>query len=126
MAEIIEITGNTNPNNSKWQPYQGEEIEGLLKHKGFTDSTGNINATGDRVIDETFKILEMCGNPAEQQNVETGLVIGYVQSGKTLSFTSVAALANDNQYQIVIIIAGTSTLLSEQSFERMKKDIIIQ
>ena len=25
MAEIIEITGNTNPNNSKWQPYQGEE-----------------------------------------------------------------------------------------------------
>lgn len=123
MAEIVEITGSTNPNNSKWQPYQGEEIEGLLKHKGFTDSTGNINETGDRVIDETFKILEMCGNPSEQQNVETGLVIGYVQSGKTLSFTSVAALANDNQYQIVIIIAGTSIPLSEQSFERMKKDL---
>lgn len=123
MAEIIEITGSTNPNNSKWQPYQGEEIEGLLKYKGFTDNAGNINETGDRVIDETFKILEMCGNPTEQQNVETGLVIGYVQSGKTLSFTSVAALANDNLYQIVIIIAGTSIPLSEQSFERMKKDL---
>ncbi|MDR2274892.1 MAG: Z1 domain-containing protein [Sphingobacterium sp.] len=126
MAEIIEITGSTNRNNSKWQPYQGEEIEALLKHKGFTDNAGNINETGDRVIEETFKILEMCGNPNEQQNVETGLVIGYVQSGKTLSFTSVAALANDNQYQIVIIIAGTSIPLSEQSFERMKKDLRIE
>ena len=126
MAEIIEITGSAIPNNSKWQPYQGEEIEALLKHKGFTDNTGNINATGDRVIDETFKILEMCGNPSKQQIIETGLVIGYVQSGKTLSFTSVAALANDNQYQIVIIIAGTSIPLSEQSFERMKKDLRIE
>jgi Z1 domain len=123
MAEIIEITGATNPNNSKWQPYQGEEISSLIKHKGFIDNTGNINDTGDRVIDETFKILEMCGNPNQVTNVETGLVIGYVQSGKTLSFTSVAALANDNQYQIVIIIAGTSIPLSEQSFERMKKDL---
>lgn len=78
MAEIIEITGNTNSNNSKWQPYQGEEIEGLLKHKGFTDNTGKINETGDRVIDETFKILEMCGNPTEQQNVETGLVLSLI------------------------------------------------
>lgn len=123
MEEIIEITGYANLNNSKWQPFQGEEIEGLLKHKGFTDNTGNINETGDRVIEESFKILEMCGDPTKLQNVETGLVIGYVQSGKTLSFTSVAALANDNQYQIVIIIAGTSIPLSEQSFERMKKDL---
>lgn len=123
MAAIVEITGNTNPNNSKWKPYQGEEIDALLKYKGFTDELGNINSTGDKVIEETFKILEMCGDPNQLRNVETGLVIGYVQSGKTLSFTSVAALANDNQYQIVIIIAGTSVPLSEQSFERMKKDL---
>ncbi|PKL85433.1 MAG: alpha-1,4 polygalactosaminidase [Ignavibacteriae bacterium HGW-Ignavibacteriae-1] len=126
MTEIIEITGVSNPNNSKWQPYQGEEIISLIKHKGFVDSTGTINPTGDRVIDETFKILEMCGDPNEHACVETGLVIGYVQSGKTLSFTSLTALANDNQYQIVIIIAGTSIPLSEQSYERMKKDLQVE
>lgn len=126
MAETIEITGASNPNNSKWQPYQGEEITALIKHKGFVDSTGNINPTGERVIDETFKILEMCGDPNEQTSIETGLVIGYVQSGKTLSFTSLTALANDNQYQIVIIIAGTSIPLSEQSYERMKKDLQVE
>lgn len=126
MAETIEITGASNPNNSKWQPYQGEEITALIKHKGFVDNSGNINPTGERVIDETFKILEMCGNPNERTSNETGLVIGYVQSGKTLSFTSLTALANDNQYQIVIIIAGTSIPLSEQSYERMKKDLQIE
>jgi hypothetical protein len=36
----------------------------------------------------------------------TGLVVGYVQSGKTLSFTAVTALARDNRFQLVIIIAG--------------------
>ncbi|WP_281631614.1 Z1 domain-containing protein [Flavobacterium luteolum] len=125
MTETAAMEGSGNPNNAKWQPKQGGEIEGLLKYKGFADNEGKIDSTGQRVIEETFKILGMCGDPNEEQNVETGLVIGYVQSGKTLSFTSVAALANDNQYQIVIIIAGTSVPLSEQSYERMKKDLRI-
>lgn len=126
MAEIIEITGSNNSNNSKWNPYQGEEITALIKNKGFIDTSGAINSTGEKVIDETFKIFEMCGDPSQLSNIETGLVIGYVQSGKTLSFTSLTALANDNQYQIVIIIAGTSIPLSEQSYERMRKDLQVE
>lgn len=123
MSEIVEITGERNTNNAKWQPYQGEEIDGLIKFKGFADASGNINNTGERIIDETFRIMEMCGNPTAQSSNDTGLVIGYVQSGKTLSFTSLTALANDNHYQIIIIIAGTSIPLSDQSFDRMKKDL---
>ncbi|WP_217903473.1 hypothetical protein [Flectobacillus sp. BAB-3569] len=126
MAETIEIIGSINSNNSKWTPSQGEEIEGLIKSKGFIDYSGKINEIGKKVINETFKILEMCANPNEEKNIETGLVIGYVQSGKTLSFTSVAALANDNKYRIIIIITGTSVQLSEQSYERMKKDLRIE
>lgn len=123
MAETVEITGARNNNNAKWQPYQGEEIDGLLKLKGFADANGNINPTGERIIDETFRIMEMCGNPSAQANHDTGLIIGYVQSGKTLSFTSLSALANDNHFQIIIIIAGTSIPLSDQSYERMKMDL---
>lgn len=115
--ETVEITGAQNANNAKWQPYEGEEIDGLIKFKGFPENVG------DKIIDETFRIMEMCGNPDAAANVDTGLVIGYVQSGKTLSFTSLTALANDNHYQLIIIIAGTSTPLSEQSYERMKKDL---
>jgi len=123
MSERIEIVGSPNDNNSKWSPFQGEEIDGLLRHKGFTDNSGGIDSSGAKIIDETFRILEMCSDPRSSEGIETGLVLGYVQSGKTLSFTSLAALANDNQYQVIVIIAGTSTALSEQSYERMKSDL---
>src|SRR5258706_1795824 len=102
MSETIEITGASNPNNAKWRPYQGEEIDSLIRFKGFADGDRNINQTGERIIDETFRIMEMCGNPSAQTNRDTGLIIGYVQSGKTLSFTSLSALANDNRFQIII------------------------
>ena len=45
----------------------------------------------------------------------TGLVVGNVQSGKTTSFTTVAALARDNGYRMVIVIAGTSENLFFQN-----------
>lgn len=123
MVQKVEIIGTSDSNNAKWHPYLGDEITTLIKQKGFVDHTGNITQSGERVIDETFKIMEVCGDPRERATIETGLVIGYVQSGKTMSFTSLTALANDNLYQIVIIIAGTSIPLSEQSYERIKKDL---
>jgi hypothetical protein len=53
-------------------------------------------------------------------------VVGYVQSGKTLSFTTVAALANDNGYGLVIVIAGTTNELAEQSRKRLNGDLAIE
>jgi hypothetical protein len=125
MSETIEITGSQNSNNAKWQPFQGEEIDALIKHKGFVNSSGVINQVGENIIDSTHRILEMCGDPSLDSSSETGLVLGYVQSGKTLSFTSLTAMARDNNFQIVIIIAGTSTPLSVQTYERMRSDLRI-
>ena len=126
MSEQIEITGNQeNNNNAKWQPFVGTETEKLIEYKGFVNSQGKIDDSGDKIIDETYRILEMCSNPNDNPTAETGLVLGYVQSGKTLSFTTLTAMARDNNFQIVIIIAGTSTPLSEQSYKRMLKDLQI-
>jgi hypothetical protein len=50
-------------------------------------------------------------------------VIGYVQSGKTLSFTTVTALARDNGYRLIIVVAGTKTNLLGQSTERLENDL---
>lgn len=126
MSEQIEITGNQeNNNNAKWQPFVGTETEKLIEYKGFVNSQGKIDDSGHKIIDETYRILEMCSNPNDNATAETGLVLGYVQSGKTLSFTTLTAMARDNNFQIVIIIAGTSTPLSEQSYKRMLKDLQI-
>ena len=53
----------------------------------------------------------------------TGLVLGQVQSGKTLSFTAVAAMARDNGYRVVIVITGTTTTLLDQSVNRLRRDL---
>lgn len=58
-----------------------------------------------------------------QKKTTTGLILGYVQSGKTLSFTSLIALARDNCYGIVILLAGKTNLLKLQSKNRLSEDL---
>lgn len=105
----------------KWNPKIGQETEDLLeyymKEKGL-DSQGT-----DTIKNETYQILSMCGDPMAKSNSDTGLVVGYVQSGKTMSFTTLAALAKDNGYQLIILIAGTSNPLRDQTVYRLKKDL---
>lgn len=121
MAEIIEI--QTSGDVHDWTPFVGDETAGLLRSKGFANADGTLNEGGQRVLDETYRIMQVCGNPDQPANNDTGIVIGYVQSGKTLSFTTLTALARDNNYQIVIIIAGTTTPLVNQSTDRVRKDL---
>jgi hypothetical protein len=112
MTEIIEIQNQNS--NGDWQPFVGDETTEILRSKGFTKPDRSLNESGERILDETYRIMQVCGNPNNATNNETGIVIGYVQSGKTLSFTTLTALARDNNYQIVIVIAGVSTSLVNQ------------
>lgn len=121
MTEIIEIQNQNQIGD--WKPFVGEETTELLRSKGFTNSDRSLNQSGERILDETYRIMQVCGNPNYQTNNETGIVIGYVQSGKTLSFTTLTALARDNNYQIVIVIAGVSTNLVNQSTQRLEVDL---
>lgn len=121
MTEIIERQNNNS--SDEWQPFVGDETIELLRSKGFTNSDKTPNESGDRVLNETYRIMQVCGNPNSPTNNETGIVIGYVQSGKTLSFTTLTALARDNNYQIVIVIAGVSTNLVNQSTQRLSNDL---
>src|SRR5688572_18752604 len=123
MAELIEIQNIGD--NGNWFPFVGDETNELLRSKGFAKIDRTLNENGIRVLDETYRIMQVCGNPNNPTNSETGIVIGYVQSGKTLSFTTLTALARDNNYQIVIIIGGTSVNLLDQSTRRLRRDLRI-
>jgi hypothetical protein len=81
----------------------------------------------DSLIKETNAILSHCTNPnlLKEQDV-THLTVGYVQSGKTMSFTSLTALAADNGYRIVIFLAGTKNNLLTQTTKRLTKDLITE
>lgn len=52
---------------------------------------------------------------------QTGLALGYVQSGKTTSITSLIALAADHGYRIIIALLGVTNLLLDQNSDRIVK-----
>lgn len=121
MSKTEKINIMTNPVTiDNWIPEYGEETEKLL-----TKIFGNDEDAKEKVKVETYHIMKLCGNPEEETNSDTGLVFGYVQSGKTLSFTTLTALARDNNYQIVIVLAGISKNLVNQSFNRLQNDLNI-
>ncbi|SFI43821.1 Z1 domain-containing protein [Enterobacter sp. NFIX59] len=100
-----------------WLPRPGDETEGFLGQSGMPDKAKK------KLLEDAISILSHGVPPQIKNGCETGLVIGYVQSGKTMSFETVAALARDNGFHIVIVIAGTSNPLLAQSSNRLKKDL---
>src|SRR5262249_4710122 len=53
-----------------------------------------------------------------------GLVVGYVQSGKTSHFTGVIAKSVDAGYRLIIVLAGTLDILRNQTQRRLDKQLI--
>jgi len=106
-----------------WQPVEGTETHELVEHV-FPEP--NDEPARRSTIDASVAILSRCISPSGPAATDTGLVIGSVQSGKTLSFTTVAALARDNNYQIVIVLTGISTSLYDQSSNRLRGDLRLE
>jgi len=110
----------------KWTPVEGEFTDFFLKGKSRNadgPTFEDLTEGDDSVLGEAKRILGRCLPPTESSGSETGLVVGYVQSGKTLSFETVIALARDNGYGLIIVIAGTKNNLLDQSVDRLKKDL---
>lgn len=104
---------------ARWQPAVGPETQDFLGHVVPEQSR-------DEVCGAAASILGRGISPADANGHETGLVVGYVQSGKTMSFETAAALARDNGFQMVIIVAGTSNPLLEQSTGRVRRDLRLE
>ena len=114
---IIQIGQRQTPGN--WNPVQGPVLTRFLQSNSSLSDDEE-----ERLVSETLLIMSQCSNPkAPSDHKNTGLIIGYVQSGKTLSFTSLSALAQDNGYQIILLLAGTTNNLVEQSSKRLKRDL---
>lgn len=103
-------------------PVIGETTVGLgeylIRERILTDA-----ADYQRVRRDALAIVSHCRRFDEGDGTRTGLVVGYVQSGKTLSMTTVSALARDNGCRIIVLLAGVTTNLLQQNANRFKKDL---
>ena len=115
MSETIKII---QPHVSNFPIVEGVRTRDLISR--FTKLNSDER---DNLINETTSILSQCVNPVDTIGSTTGIAIGYVQSGKTMSFTTLTALALDNGFRIVIYLAGIKVNLLEQTTKRLKKDL---
>lgn len=116
-SETVEVILREQEQFSRWTPAEGDETFKLLDHLKFADKDR------ETLKREAVAVLAQCISPTEVSGTGTGLVIGYIQSGKTTSFTTVTALARDNGYRLIIIITGITKNLFEQSNARLDKDL---
>jgi hypothetical protein len=73
----------------------------------------------------TNRIVEKLADPrADKAYQSKGLVVGYVQSGKTANFTGLIAKAVDAGYRLIIVMAGTLDVLRSQTQRRLDKELI--
>ncbi len=96
----------------EWPAYRRRLEQGGLP----ADAVESIHRSTDR-------ILRQCANPRAVGDRRKGLVIGYVQSGKTANFTGLIAKAVDEGYRIIIVLAGMYTNLRVQTQLRLQKDL---
>jgi len=106
-----------------WIPVPGPYTDQFLKLKTGGVEPSMKDSEMSKVLAEATEILSHCVSPKSRATSTAVLVVGYVQSGKTLSFTTVAALARDNGYGVVIVLAGTTKNLKAQSEDRLETDL---
>lgn len=107
------------PQAAGWEPQVGSEAKSMI------DRSGLSSEQGAQVLKEARRVLSRCVSPHDwDRNAATAeLVVGEVQSGKTMSFTALTALAHDNRIPLVIVLAGTKTNLMEQTLDRLRRDL---
>lgn len=124
MSELRIIA--TDPLQASWvdrmtppEWYHWGRLEGMLrKSPKWLDS--QINS----VAAESLRVIRHLSDPRGETLFQSrGLVVGYVQSGKTANYTAVAARAVDAGYRIVIILSGIHDALRSQTQNRLEREL---
>lgn len=91
----------------------------VLRDKNFDDDAI------DNLDEATSKIVGRLADPTRNAPYQSkGLVVGYVQSGKTANFAGTIAKAIDAGYKLIIVLTGTIELLRAQTQKRLDKELV--
>lgn len=116
MVERIEVLGAGDGDGfTSWNPEVGEETRRVIE-----EAPEESQATIQR---EALETLSKCVSPERESGARTGIVVGHIQSGKTLAYTTLCALAHDNGYKLVIVLPGMTTNLLDQTSRRLGENL---
>ncbi|MHB1708463.1 MAG: Z1 domain-containing protein [Thermoplasmataceae archaeon] len=101
---------------SAW--YYWPELRNYLLANGWTSkSIQSLDSTTDRIL---MRLKSPYSNGFDVR----GLVLGYVQSGKTSNFTAVMAKAADCKYRLFIVLSGIDKGLRRQTQIRLDRELM--
>ena len=87
------------------------------KKKWSDKSLGELDKSTNRIM------AHLTNKPHRSSYGHYGLVVGYVQSGKTSNYTALCAKAADNGYNLIIILSGLYNDLRAQTQARLLKEL---
>lgn len=94
-------------------------ITDLLRKDGWPDKPAI-----ESLDDSSTRVVSLLNHPKEKAFSTRGLVVGYVQSGKTTNFTSVMAKSADRGYKLFIVLAGIHNGLRRQTQARLVQQLV--
>lgn len=74
--------------------------------------------------DSSDRVLQQIADPTEGQFDIRGMVLGFVQSGKTANYTALIAKAADSGYKLFIVLSGMDNGLRKQTNLRLKQEVV--
>lgn len=92
------------------------QLKARMESGGLASATPSIDK-------HSTEIVEQLARPHARHDKRRGLVIGYVQSGKTANYAAVVAKALDAGYRLVIVLAGVLNNLRQQTQGRLIRDL---
>lgn len=90
----------------------------LINDKNWLEET-----VAENIGQASTEIVSLLEDPSKESFSCRGLVIGYVQSGKTANMTAVIAKAVDAGYNFIVVLAGLTNKLRQQTQRRLEADV---
>lgn len=118
-------------NAKAWQPWYTADRRGArafywTAYKNYLTHVKKWDSKNIAVLDvSSTEVVERLADPEDlSARSRKGLVVGYVQSGKTSNFTGVMAKAADAGYRLFIVLAGMQNTLRDQTQRRLDKELV--
>jgi hypothetical protein len=91
----------------------------------FLLDEGGLSSAAVRMVDSaSTAVICRLPPPGSPKLSSRGLVVGYVQSGKTTNFTAVIAKAADVGYRLIVVLSGVTDNLRTQTQLRLLEQLV--
>ena len=108
------VTGNRITDNGFWASYK-KQLE--QKKKWSDNAISSLDTSTTRILNHLKDPL------TDKLGRVQGLVVGYIQSGKTANYSSLIAKAVDTGYRLIIVLSGRTDILRNQTQARLDMEL---